>query len=103
MPAQAELSQRSIYECLEMFVNLRITSGTASLRPVQANREVAEKLEIQRNDLLLLIEQVDLDQDLRPILYSAEYHLPDKFNFIIHRKGPSLITDQFEKEESLHK
>jgi GntR family transcriptional regulator len=88
MPAQAELSQRSIYEYLELFVNLRITSGTASLRPILANREVADKLEIQRNDLLLLIDQVDLDQDQRPVLYSAEYHLPDKFNFIIHRKGP---------------
>ena len=88
MPAQAELIQHSIYECLELFVNLRITSGTASLRPVQANREVAEKLDIQRNDLLLLIDQIDLDQNQRPVLYSAEYHLTDKFNFIIHRKGP---------------
>jgi DNA-binding GntR family transcriptional regulator len=38
---------------------------------------------------LLLIDQVDLDQNQRKVLYSAEYHLTDKFNFIIHRKGPA--------------
>jgi GntR family transcriptional regulator len=90
MPTINELNQRSLYECLEQYVNIRIVSGTASFNPVQANREIAEKLAIQRNDLLLLIDQVDLDQTQRPVLYSIEYHLTDKFNFIIHRKGPSF-------------
>jgi GntR family transcriptional regulator len=89
MPTIKELNQRSLYECLEEYTNIRIVSGIASFNPVQANREVAEKLNIQRNDLLLLIDQVDFDQNQRPVLYSAEYHLTDKFNFIIHRKGPA--------------
>jgi GntR family transcriptional regulator len=89
MPTIQELNQRSIYDCLEEHTNIRIVSGIASFSPVQANREVAEKLNIQRNDLLLLIDQVDLDQSQRLVLYSAEYHLTDKFNFIIHRKGPT--------------
>ncbi len=89
MPTIKELNQRSLYECLEEYTNIRIVSGIASFNPVQANREVAEKLNIQRNDLLLLIDQVDFDQTQRPVLYSAEYHLTDKFNFIIHRKGPA--------------
>ncbi len=90
MPTSKELNQRSLYECLEEYASIRIESGIASFTPVQANREIAEKLEIQRNDLLLLIDQVDLDQTQRPVLYSAEYHLTDKFNFIIHRKGPAF-------------
>ena len=89
MPTIKELNQRSLYECLEEYANIRIVSGMASFSPVQANREIAEKLNIQRNDLLLLIDQVDLDQNQRPVLYSVEYHLTDKFNFIIHRKGPA--------------
>jgi GntR family transcriptional regulator len=89
MPTIKELNQRSLYECLEEHTNIRIVSGIASFSPVQANREIAEKLSIQRNDLLLLIDQVDLDQSQRLVLYSAEYHLTDKFNFIIHRKGPA--------------
>jgi GntR family transcriptional regulator len=89
IPTIKELNQRSLYDCLEEYTNIRIVSGIASFNPIQANREVAEKLNIQRNDLLLLIDQVDFDKTQRPVLYSAEYHLTDKFNFIIHRKGPA--------------
>jgi GntR family transcriptional regulator len=90
MPTSENLSGVSLYECLERYANIRIVNGMASFSPVQANREIAEKLSIQRNKLLLLIEQVDHDQNQRPVLYSAEYHLTDKFNFIIHRKGPAF-------------
>jgi len=90
MPTLEDLDQRSLYECLETYANIRIVSGIASFSPVQANREIAEKLGIQRNDLLLMIDQVDQDQNQRPVLYSAEYHLTDKFQFLIHRKGPAF-------------
>jgi GntR family transcriptional regulator len=89
MPTHANLKGTSLYECLERYANIRISDGIASFSPVQANREIAEKLSIPRNTLLLLIEQVDHDPNQRPVLYSAEYHLTDKFNFIIHRKGPA--------------
>ena len=90
MPSIDELSGISLYEGLQRYTNIRIVNGTASFSPFQANREIADKLKVQRNSLLLLIEQVDHDQDNRPILYSLEYHLTDKFNFIIHRKGPAF-------------
>jgi len=90
MPTNANLKGISLYECLQRFANIRIADGMASFSPVQASREIAEKLSIPRNTLLLLIEQVDHDQNQRPVLYSAEYHLTDKFNFIIHRKGPAF-------------
>ena len=90
MPTTTELDGVSLYECLERYANIRIVNGMASFSPVQASREIAEKLSIQRNALLLLIEQVDHDQNERPVLYSAEYHLTDKFNFIVHRKGPAF-------------
>src|SRR5215510_10015909 len=89
-PTIKDLNGISLYECLERYAGIRIVSGMASFSPIKASREIAEKLSIQRNVLLLLIEQVDHDQNQRPILYSAEYHLTDKFNFIIHRKGPSF-------------
>ena len=90
MPTLEILQQSSLYECLERYVNIRIISGVASFQSVQAGREIAEKLGIQRNTLLLLIEQLDSDQNHRSVLFSTEYHLTDKFNFIIHRKGPFL-------------
>jgi GntR family transcriptional regulator len=90
MPTTSELDGFSLYDCLERYANIRIVNGTASFSPVQANREIAEKLKVQRNSLLLLIEQVDRDQNHRPFLYSLEYHLTDKFDFIIQRKGPAF-------------
>ena len=90
MPTLTSLNEHSLYECLEHYANLRIVSGTASFSAVQAGREIAEKLEIQRNTLLLLINQMDNDQHQRSVLYSTEYHLTDKFNFIVHRKGPAF-------------
>jgi GntR family transcriptional regulator len=90
MPTSENLNGVSLYECLQRYANIRIVDGMASFTPVQAGREIAGKLSIPRNALLLLIEQVDHDQNERPVLYSAEYHLTDKFNFIIHRKGPAF-------------
>ena len=90
MPTVTDLDGISLYECLERYAGIRIVNGMASFSPVQASREIAEKLSISRNSLLLLIEQIDRDQQERPVLYSAEYHLTDKFNFIIHRKGPAF-------------
>jgi len=90
MPSITELNQMSLYECLERYANIRIINGTASFTPVRASREIAEKLKGQQSSLLLLIAQVDHDQNHRPVLYSLEYHLTDKFNFIIQRKGPAF-------------
>jgi GntR family transcriptional regulator len=90
MPTTSELDGFSLYDCLGQYANIRIVSGTAAFSPVQASREIAEKLKVQRSSLLLLIEQVDHDQENRPVLYSLEYHLTDKFNFIIQRKGPAF-------------
>lgn len=90
MPSTKALNGISLYEGLQQYTNIRIINGTASFSPFQANREIADKLKVQRNSLLLLIEQVDHDQNHRPVLYSLEYHLTDKFNFIIHRKGPAF-------------
>ncbi len=90
MPTSENLNGVSLYECLERYANIRIVDGMASFSPVQANSDLAKKLSIQRNTLLLLIEQIDHDQNQQPVLYSAEYHLTDKFNFIVHRKGPAF-------------
>src|SRR5215216_2475406 len=57
MPTIENLDGVSLYECLERYANVRIVDGMASFSPVQANNELAKKLSIQRNALLLLIEQ----------------------------------------------
>jgi GntR family transcriptional regulator len=88
MPRERELETQSLYDYLEKNQGIRIFQGTAVLRPILAPKDVAEKLQIHRNDILLLISQTDYDENHRPVIYSDEYHLSDKITFLIHRKGP---------------
>jgi len=85
---ESDLTAHSLYNYLEKFHNIRICQGTAVLRPVAATREIAEKLKIHRNDILLLISQTDYNKNHNAVIYSIEHHLPDKITFVIHRKGP---------------
>ncbi len=87
-PSEAELKNQSLYDYLEKHHGIRIYQGTAVLRPIAAPKDVAEKLQVPRNSILLLISQTDSDETRRPIIFSEEYHLSDKITFLIHRKGP---------------
>jgi len=88
VPRDRELETQSLYDYLEKNHGLRIFQGTAVLRPIPAPKDVAEKLQVHRNDILLLISQTDYDENHHPVIYSDEYHLSDKITFLIHRKGP---------------
>ena len=88
-PAASDLSEISIYDYLQSTLGYKITHGQATVRPLLADAEVSARLDVQRGDPVLLIEQTDYDQFDHPLLYSIEYHLPDKFVFLIQRKGPS--------------
>jgi GntR family transcriptional regulator len=87
-PNISEFKTQSFYEYLEKLHNIRIVQGMAKIKPISATKEVATKLQIRQKDLLLLITQVDFSEDHRRVIYSIEYHLPDKFSFTINRKGP---------------
>lgn len=88
IPKEGDLKTQSLYDYLEKNLNIQVCQGTAFLRPITAPREVAEKLQIHRNDVLMLIGQADYDENHRAVIYSNEYHLPDKITFVIQRKGP---------------
>ncbi len=87
-PNENEIENQSLYDYLEKHHGIRIYQGTAVLRPIAAPRDVAEKLQVPRNSILLLISQTDSDEARRPVIFSEEYHLSDKITFLIQRKGP---------------
>jgi GntR family transcriptional regulator len=87
-PDAKEVQNISLYDYLEKHHGIRIYQGTAVLRPIAAPKDVAEKLHVARNSILLLISQTDSDEMRRPIIFSEEYHLSDKITFLIQRKGP---------------
>jgi len=88
IPTSSELVTLSYYKYLESTMNVHFVRGEAYIRPILANSEIAEKLEVKKGDPILLILQTDYTDTNQPILYSIEYHLDQKFSFLVHRKGP---------------
>jgi GntR family transcriptional regulator len=85
------LRSQSIYDMLQSSLGKVIEYGIARLLPVAAPDFVAEKLALPVNSLTLYIVQTDYSPDDEPLVYSQEYHLPDAFDFIVWRRGPTKI------------
>jgi GntR family transcriptional regulator len=87
------LLTQSIYSVLQTTLGQVIEYGIARLLPMTAPSEVAEKLHLPPNVLTLYIVQTDYSPDEEPLVYSREYHLPDAFDFIVWRRGPTKLQD----------
>ena len=85
------LRTESIYNMLQTSLGQVIEYGIARLLPVVAPRHVAEKLQLPRNALTLYIVQTDYSSEDQPLVYSCEYHLPDAFDFLVWRRGPTRL------------
>lgn len=86
------LLTQSIYSLLQASLGQVIEYGIARLLPVAAPYFVAEKLQLPSNALTLYIVQTDYSPDDQPLVYSREYHLPDAFDFIVWRRGPTRLN-----------
>lgn len=85
------LLTESIYNILQTSMGQVIEYGIARLLPVAAPRHVAEKLQLPHNALTLYIVQTDYSSGDEPLVYSCEYHLPDAFEFMVWRRGPTRL------------
>jgi DNA-binding GntR family transcriptional regulator len=85
------LFTESIYRLLQTSLGQVIEYGIARLLPVTAPRHVAMKLQLPLNALALYIVQTDYTPSDEPLVYSCEYHLPDSFDFIVWRRGPTRL------------
>jgi len=83
------LLTESIYNILQASLGEVIEYGLARLLPVAAPRHVAEKLGLPPEALTLYIVQTDYSSSDEPLVYSCEYHLPDAFDFVVWRRGPT--------------
>jgi DNA-binding GntR family transcriptional regulator len=85
------LLTESIYNILQTSLGQTIEYGIARLLPVTAPHQVAEKLQLSTNALTLYIVQTDYSASDEPLVYSCEYHLPDAFDFMVWRRGPTRL------------
>jgi GntR family transcriptional regulator len=82
---------QSLYIILQTWLGQVIDYGVARLLPMLAPAYVAEKLQLPPNALTMYIVQTDYSPDDVPLVYSREYHLPDAFDFIVWRRGPTRL------------
>jgi len=85
---QALLTE-SIYNILQVSFGNVIEYGIARLLPITAPINVTEKLQLPPDAITLYILQTDYNSMDEPIVYSCEYHLPDAFDFLVWRRGPT--------------
>jgi DNA-binding GntR family transcriptional regulator len=83
----------SIYAALARR-GLGIQHGVARIEPGSAGTEVAARLGVAPGTLLFALHQVDYTEAGRPVLASLEFHLADKFEFTIYRRGPRLVEEK---------
>jgi GntR family transcriptional regulator len=82
------LGDGSLYDTMERDLGIVIHHGEATFVPVKATATIARKLQISPGTPLLSLDQVDYDEEGRPVLSSHEYHLGDAFEFTVIRRGP---------------
>jgi GntR family transcriptional regulator len=85
------LLSESIYSLLQTSLGQVIAYGIARLLPVASPGHVAEKLQLPPDALALYISQTDYSSNDEPLVYSCEYHLPDAFDFVVWRRGPTEV------------
>ncbi len=79
----------SLYELLARLGHL-VGHAEAVLLPVTAAGDVADALGVARGTLLQYIEQVDVDEAGRRVMYSQEWHDPSVIELRVYRRGPGL-------------
>ncbi len=79
----------SLYELLANRGHL-VGHAEAVLLPVTASGEVAAALRVAEGTLLHYLEQVDVDEAGRRVMYSQEWHDPTVIELRVYRRGPGL-------------
>jgi DNA-binding GntR family transcriptional regulator len=71
---------------MEDVCGLKIGSGIAEIQPIVSEKWLADMLEINAGDPVLMIKQVVSDKHGEPLLYAEEYLRPDCFKLLINRR-----------------
>jgi GntR family transcriptional regulator len=76
----------SLYQYLENELGFRLNNSLLRLVPKKANKQLANLLEIRVGTLLMLLLQTDTDLNHMPVVYSEEYFVGHRFEFMIMRR-----------------
>lgn len=85
------LANTSLYDLLQLEFNINIEYGVARISPILASKKIADKLNQEKNSILLFISQTDYMSNDKPVLYTHEYNIPNAFKYQFLRRRPSKI------------
>jgi len=76
----------SVLDRLRQKPGLRLTHAVAEIVPVDADRALAERLQVRRGQALLLLEETLYDEGEQPVEFSRNYFVPNYFRFHVVRR-----------------
>lgn len=76
----------SLYQYLEDEMGFQLTNSLLRLVPKKANKHIAKELDIKVGAPLMLLLQTDTDVTQSPVVYSEEYFVAHRFEFVIMRR-----------------
>ncbi len=85
-PPRRDQLDGSLLEFLEGRGGIRVIQAVTTLRPVNADAQLARRMGVRRGTAFLLFEQVHYAADNRPCLYCEDYYRNDTFRFRIVRR-----------------
>jgi len=81
--AKTDLTNRSLYECLEQEFGLSIARGRRFIEAVAANEEEAKLLQVERGAPLILLDSISYLENGTPLEYFHALHRGDRSRFEI--------------------
>jgi GntR family transcriptional regulator len=76
-----DMSERSLYDLIEEEYGIYISYGRRSVEAVSATPELAQQLQVEEGDPVLMLRSTSYGEDNRPIEYFVAYHRGDHTRF----------------------
>jgi GntR family transcriptional regulator len=92
LPQDASAYGGSLYELLAKCCEAPVASALAQIEPLKASGQVAERLELDAEQLVLALHQTHRLADERAVLYSIDYLRSDVFTVYVRREIPTDPT-----------
>ena len=76
----------SLYTYMEEKLGIELTNSMLQIQPTRAPKAIALSLDVKPGTLLMLLKQTDTNTSNKPVLYSEEYFVADRFAFTVYRR-----------------
>jgi GntR family transcriptional regulator len=80
------LKEGSLYDYIEDVLGMELATSVVRLKPIRAAKALARKLGVKQGTLLMFLQQADSGKGKSPFVYSEEYFIASRFEFMVRRR-----------------